>query len=94
MKVDKNCWTDFTKKPTLFFGVDVTHPAPGDSEFLSVAAAVGNLDIDGAEYGATVRIQRSRCEEVLDIGNMFAERARAFKSVCFIKFDLTNNLYF
>ena len=34
---------------TLFVGIDVTYPAPGDDEFPSIAALVSNLDTDATK---------------------------------------------
>ncbi|KAI6230169.1 hypothetical protein M3Y99_01094700 [Aphelenchoides fujianensis] len=54
--VPANLWPKFTnpREPTMFVGIDVTHPGAGEATAASVAALVGNLDIEAATYGATV----------------------------------------
>ncbi|KAF1752588.1 hypothetical protein GCK72_019143 [Caenorhabditis remanei] len=59
-------WTKVTnpKEPTLFLGVDVSHPSTrdlkdpeSDVKKMSVATVVGNIDIDCTEYRASSKIQ-------------------------------------
>jgi eukaryotic translation initiation factor 2C len=73
-------WNKFTDKkaPTLFIGADVTHPAPGDTDFPSIAALVGNVDINAVKYTASVRVQMGRMEEIFDMTTMAEERIRQF----------------
>lgn len=42
-------WKKYTSKdnPTLFLGADVTHPSPAETDIPSIAAVVGNIDLDG-----------------------------------------------
>jgi hypothetical protein len=44
-------WRKFTdpNNSTLFIGIDVTHPSPGEEDIPSIAAVVGNIDLDGAK---------------------------------------------
>ncbi|KAI1700368.1 piwi domain-containing protein [Ditylenchus destructor] len=78
-----NGWNKFTnaKEPTLFIGIDVTHPAPGDSEFPSISAVVGNIDVMATKYTASVRTQFSRTEGIdIDVmAEMCEERIRSFQ---------------
>lgn len=74
-------WTKFVDKkaPTLFIGIDVTHPAPGDTGSPSISALVGNIDPDATRYTATVRAQHHRTEWIEEMGEMFAERLAHFE---------------
>ncbi|KAI6238409.1 hypothetical protein M3Y99_00692300 [Aphelenchoides fujianensis] len=79
--VPAHLWPKFTnpKEPTMFVGIDVTHPGAGEAAATSVAALVGNLDLEAATYGATVRILPPRCEKVEVVGEMLVQRLKAFE---------------
>uniref|UniRef100_A0A915LY55 Uncharacterized protein n=1 Tax=Meloidogyne javanica TaxID=6303 RepID=A0A915LY55_MELJA len=83
-KIDANAtekWGTFVKKesPTLFIGIDVTHPAPGDTLSPSISALVGNIDLNATRFTATVRAQHHRTEWIEDMGEMFSERLVHFQ---------------
>lgn len=46
-------WKKFTDResPTLFLGIDVTHPPPSDLSPPSIAAIVGSLNISATRFG-------------------------------------------
>ncbi|KAJ3192042.1 hypothetical protein HK101_007147 [Irineochytrium annulatum] len=50
----------FADKPTMIFGADVAHPAPGQSVKPSIAAVVGSLDREFCRYASRFSIQRQR----------------------------------
>ncbi|KAJ2158908.1 hypothetical protein GGF46_003413 [Coemansia sp. RSA 552] len=52
------------RKPTLFLGCDVTHPAPGEQNKPSIASIVGSTDFLGLRYAATLIQLPSRQELV------------------------------
>ena len=52
--------------PTMLFGADVTHPAPGSSAN-SIAAVVGSLDAVSGRYACRLSIQNSRQEIISDL---------------------------
>ncbi|KAJ2451880.1 hypothetical protein GGF42_004157 [Coemansia sp. RSA 2424] len=53
------------RKPTLFLGCDVTHPAPGEQHKPSIASVVGSTDFLGLRYVATL-IQLPSRQEMVD----------------------------
>ncbi|KAJ2009709.1 hypothetical protein GGI04_000199 [Coemansia thaxteri] len=53
------------RKPTLFLGCDVTHPAPGEQHKPSIASVVGSVDFVGLRYVATL-IQLPSRQEMVD----------------------------
>ncbi|KAJ2747512.1 hypothetical protein GGI20_000501 [Coemansia sp. BCRC 34301] len=57
--------TMLRKKPTMFLGCDVTHPAPGEQEKPSIASVVGSTDFLGLRYVATL-IQLPPRQEIVD----------------------------
>ncbi|ORY67956.1 Piwi domain-domain-containing protein [Leucosporidium creatinivorum] len=68
-------------KPTMIFGADVSHPAPG-SFAPSVAALVGTINPEFTNYGSSIRIQPSRVECIAEIGAMVQDLLKQFhKSV-------------
>ncbi|KFD48363.1 hypothetical protein M513_10775 [Trichuris suis] len=69
---------NLTDKDTLVLGVDVTHPHVADRESPSIAAVVGNVDVNCAEYAASIRVQPNRRESILYLEDEFRERIRAF----------------
>lgn len=74
-------WTKFVGRnnSTLFIGIDVTHPAPGDTESPSISALVGNIDLDATRFTATVRAQTHRTEWIEAMEEMFDDRLKHFE---------------
>lgn len=56
--------------PTVVFGADVVHPAPGSEGRPSFTSLVGNVDSAVAKYIATARVQTSRQEMIEDLTPM------------------------
>ncbi|KAF9113516.1 Eukaryotic translation initiation factor 2C [Mortierella sp. AM989] len=71
-----------THKPTILFGADVSHPAPGDDRRPSIASLVGSMDAKAARYAATVRVQTARTENIADLGGMVVELLKTFYQTC------------
>ncbi|VDC01533.1 unnamed protein product [Peniophora sp. CBMAI 1063] len=59
--------------PTIVFGADAIHPAPGTSDRPSFTALVGSVDSNAAKYVATMRAQETRKEIIQDLESMFTE---------------------
>ncbi|KAI9293825.1 Piwi-domain-containing protein [Neoconidiobolus thromboides FSU 785] len=66
------------KIPTLIIGADVTHPAPGNPEAASIAAAIGSIDFTGTKYASSIRAQHSRQEVISDFSNMIVDLLKMF----------------
>lgn len=58
------------RHPTIIFGADAIHPAPGTSDRPSFTALVGNVDSGAAKYVATMRAQETRKEIIQDLQSM------------------------
>ncbi|KHJ42748.1 PAZ domain protein [Trichuris suis] len=69
---------NLTEKYALVLGVDVTHPHIADNESPSIAAVVGNVDINCAEYAASIRVQPNRRESILYLEDQYRERINAY----------------
>ncbi|KAI8098878.1 Piwi domain-containing protein [Halteromyces radiatus] len=69
-------------KPTIVFGADVTHPAPGDMNRPSVAALTASMDSYASRYASTVRVQANRTEIIADLANMVKELLKTFYQNC------------
>ncbi|EPB92043.1 hypothetical protein HMPREF1544_01107 [Mucor circinelloides 1006PhL] len=63
-------------KPTVVFGIDVSHPFPG-SNAPSIAAITASVDPLADQFIATVRLQ-ARTELVSDLSNMIVDLLRKF----------------
>lgn len=74
-------WSKFTDKeePTIFIGVDVTHPGPG-KRGNSIATVVGSVDLFGARYEATIKVQQPSAERVVYMVDALKERLLSFYS--------------
>ncbi|EFO28035.2 hypothetical protein LOAG_00451 [Loa loa] len=77
---NQDYWKKFTDKeaPTLFIGVDVTHPPLGDSSTSSIAAIVGSLNISATRYAASLKIQQPGMEVVTYTVDVFRTRIMEF----------------
>jgi eukaryotic translation initiation factor 2C len=64
--------------PTMLFGADVTHPAPG-SGACSVAALVGSLDGGASRYAARLTVQPGGQETISALESMARELLREFE---------------
>ncbi|KAF9438295.1 eukaryotic translation initiation factor 2C, 2 [Entomortierella beljakovae] len=71
-----------TQTPTILFGADVCHPAPGDLRRPSIASLVGSMDSKAARYAATIRVQAARTETITDLGGMVVELLKTFYQTC------------
>lgn len=65
--------------PTLILGADVTHPAVGSKDGISIAAVVGSIDKRFAEYRSSIRVQQGKKEVITDLEDMIVEILNAFK---------------
>ncbi|KAK5170195.1 uncharacterized protein LTR77_004781 [Saxophila tyrrhenica] len=63
---------------TIVLGADVTHPGNGSTAGTpSIAAVVGSVDDRFCVYPGSVRLQRSKKEDIVDLVVMVKERLRA-----------------
>ncbi|KAJ1694860.1 hypothetical protein LUZ63_011558 [Rhynchospora breviuscula] len=70
-----------SRKPTIIFGADVTHPYPGEDTNPSIAAVVASQDWpEIAIYAGTFRPQAPRQEIISHLGEMVIEHLKSFKS--------------
>ncbi|OAD76297.1 hypothetical protein PHYBLDRAFT_123569 [Phycomyces blakesleeanus NRRL 1555(-)] len=70
------------QRPTIIFGADVTHPAPGDMNRPSVAALTGSMDARASRYASAIRVQANRTEIIADLANMVKELLKNFYQSC------------
>ncbi|KJX96923.1 hypothetical protein TI39_contig594g00028 [Zymoseptoria brevis] len=67
---------------TIVLGADVTHPpnnaSPGTP---SIAAVVGSTDEDFMHFPGSMRLQRSKQEDIVELGDMVKERLIDFQRV-------------
>ncbi|KAI8591999.1 Piwi domain-containing protein [Geranomyces variabilis] len=68
--------------PTIIFGADVTHPAPGDHNKPSIAAIVASMDAQCSRYAAAIRVQKGRQELIRDLQGASVELLRTFYQYC------------
>ncbi|KAI7870721.1 Piwi domain-containing protein [Spinellus fusiger] len=70
------------QRPTILFGADVTHPAPGDMNRPSVAALTASMDARASRYASAIRVQANRTEIIADLANMVKELLKNFYQSC------------
>ncbi|KAG1144877.1 hypothetical protein G6F37_004077 [Rhizopus arrhizus] len=70
------------QRPTIVFGADVTHPAPGDMNRPSVAALCASMDARASRYASAIRVQANRTEIIADLANMVKELLKSFYQSC------------
>ena len=66
------------REPVIFFGADVTHPAPTENGIPSIAAVVASLDPNASKFSSRVRAQRHEklrgAQEIInDLAKMVTE---------------------
>ncbi|KAJ3051715.1 hypothetical protein HK097_007259, partial [Rhizophlyctis rosea] len=76
-----------SERPTIVFGADVTHPAPGSASNQSIAALVGSMDAQCSRYAAAIRVQKGRQEIIQDLAGMVIELLKTFYQTCGAKPD-------
>ncbi|KAI8330896.1 Piwi domain-containing protein [Chlamydoabsidia padenii] len=76
--LDRNQIPFISKKPTIVFGADVSHPAPGDNNHPSVVALTASMDASVSQFASAIRVQASRTEIINDLANMVKELLKAF----------------
>jgi eukaryotic translation initiation factor 2C len=54
-------------RPTIIFGADVTHPAPGDTNKPSICALVASMNATATKFGAAVKVQSARMVRCLSV---------------------------
>ncbi|RUS34172.1 Piwi domain-containing protein [Jimgerdemannia flammicorona] len=70
------------EQPTILFGADVTHPAPGAVNKPSIAAVCGSMDSRASRYSASIRVQEGRVEIISDLAEMVVEILKTFYQQC------------
>ncbi|RHZ87940.1 hypothetical protein Glove_28g30 [Diversispora epigaea] len=69
-------------RPTILIGADVTHPPPGDTTRPSITALCGSMDAKASRYSASIRVQGTRTEIIVDLANMVKELLKTFYQTC------------
>ncbi|CAG8594399.1 4778_t:CDS:10 [Diversispora eburnea] len=69
-------------RPTILIGADVTHPPPGDTSRPSITALCGSMDAKASRYSASIRVQGTRTEIIVDLANMVKELLKTFYQTC------------
>ncbi|VDN33859.1 unnamed protein product [Gongylonema pulchrum] len=74
-----NIWPKFSNPddPTLFVGVDVTHPRPG-KRANSIATVVGSVNLDATRYETSIKVQHPQAERIVYLVDALKERLLAF----------------
>ncbi|CEP19097.1 hypothetical protein [Parasitella parasitica] len=67
-----------SKTPTIIFGADVNHPAPGAENSPSIAALTASMDSQATMFDACLRYQSGRTEMIQDLGGMTKEMLKRF----------------
>ncbi|GAB7359383.1 hypothetical protein MBLNU230_g6034t1 [Neophaeotheca triangularis] len=63
------------RQGTIVIGADVTHPGAGCSDGTpSIAGVVGSTDSQFVHFPGSMRLQRSKKEEIVELGDMVKER--------------------
>ncbi|KAJ3040163.1 hypothetical protein HDV00_011383 [Rhizophlyctis rosea] len=88
--------------PMLILGADVTHPPPGAGNGVSIAAVVGSIDREFAEYRASIRLQPgTRRDTITHLKDMVKELLQLFhtrngvypKRVLFYRDGVSESMY-
>ncbi|KAL9559376.1 hypothetical protein MBANPS3_000450 [Mucor bainieri] len=67
-----------SNRPTIIFGADVNHPAPGVHNAPSIAAVTASMDRNAAQFASTVRYQEGRVELIAELASMVQELLKVF----------------
>ncbi|KAJ7481492.1 argonaute-like protein [Mycena latifolia] len=78
--LDTNSMKWLNEKPTMLVGIDVTHPGPGSVKGSpSIAAVVASIDRDYAQYPASMEIQETKKEMVMNLEPMMHARLELWR---------------
>ncbi|KAK5689461.1 hypothetical protein LTR17_026257 [Elasticomyces elasticus] len=66
------------ERDTIVLGADVSHASLKMSDCPSVAAVVGNIDADFAQFPGSMRLQPTGKEVIFELKDMVAERVKAY----------------
>jgi hypothetical protein len=67
-----------SEAPTIVFGCDLLHPSASDPGKPSIASLVATLDSKASNYAASVRMQHSRKELIIELYDMVKELLTTF----------------
>lgn len=72
-------WPKFIneKEPTMFVGIDVTHPRPG-RRGNSIATVVSSMDLEATRYESSIKVQLPGAERVVYMVESLKERLLSF----------------
>jgi len=82
---DQTIYNVVVDQPTMFMGIDVTHPSPLDKRSPSVAAVVSNVDLTPMRFAATIKVQKHRREALVYLVDVMRERLVSFYNATKIK---------
>jgi len=74
----KNGVKFLTEQPTIIFGADVTHPAPGENR-QSIVAVVASMDVVGFQFSGRIKVQEGGQEVIDGLRDLVRELLLAFQ---------------